>query len=139
MENNLTRWFNSVAAIIGGAVGSLIGEIDGILTALIIFMAIDYITGIMVAVSTKTLNSSVGFSGLAKKVFILFLVIVANVLDVHIMGGSGFVRGIVIAFYLANEGISILENAGKLGVPYPYKIKEILEQLKEEKQNANKL
>ena len=99
--------------------------------ALLAFIAIDYITGLMVAIVNKTLNSSVGFKGLAKKVFILLLVLIANILDTHVMGGSGVVRGVVIAFYLANEGISILENAGKLGVSYPQKLKDVLEQLKE--------
>ena len=133
MENNIILTFKIICAAIGGFCGTLWGALDGVMMALIAFIVIDYITGLMVAIVNKTLNSSVGFKGLAKKVFILLLVLIANILDVHIMGGSGVVRGVVIAFYLANEGISILENAGKLGVPYPQKLKDVLEQLKEEK------
>ena len=133
MENNIILTFKIICAAIGGFCGTLWGALDGIMMALLAFIVIDYITGLMVAIVNKTLNSSVGFKGLAKKVFILLLVLIANILDVHIMGGSGVVRGVVIAFYLANEGISILENAGKLGVPYPQKLKDVLEQLKEEK------
>ena len=140
MENNIISTAKTIAAVIGGFCGLLWGKLDGVMMALIIFISIDYITGLMVAVATQTLNSSTGFKGLAKKVFILLLVLIANILDTHVMGGSGVVRGVVIAFYLANEGISILENAGKLGVPYPQKLKDVLEQLKEsEKQNADKL
>ncbi len=142
MENNIILGFKSVCAAVGGFCGLLWGKLDGVMLALLIFISIDYITGLMVGVTTKTLNSSTGFKGLAKKVFILLLVLIANILDTHVMGGSGVVRGVVIAFYLANEGISILENAGKLGVPYPQKLKEVLEQLREEKedtQNADKL
>lgn len=140
MENNIILTIKTIFAAIGGIVGLIFGEIDGVMMALLAFIAIDYITGLMVAIVNKTLNSSVGFKGLAKKVFILLLVLIANILDTHVMGGSGVVRGVVIAFYLANEGISILENAGKLGVPYPEKLKNVLEQLKEsEEQNADKL
>ena len=140
MENNIILTFKIICAAIGVFCGTLWGALDGVMMALLAFIAIDYITGLMVGIVTKTLNSSTGFKGLAKKVFILLLVLIANILDVHIMGGSGVVRGVVIAFYLANEGISILENAGKLGVPYPQSLKNVLEQLKEsEEQNADKL
>ena len=140
MENNIILGFKTVCAAFGGFGGLFWGKLDGVMMALLAFIVIDYITGLMVAIVNKTLNSSVGFKGLAKKVFILLLVLIANILDTHVMGGSGVVRGVVIAFYLANEGISILENAGKLGVPYPEKLKNVLEQLKEsEEQNADKL
>ena len=131
MENNIILTAKAIAAVIGGFCGLLWGKLDGVMMALLAFIAIDYITGLMVGISTKTLNSSTVFKGLAKKVFILLLVLIANILDTHVMGGSGVVRGVVIAFYLANEGISILENAGKLGVPYPEKLRDVLEQLKE--------
>ncbi len=138
MENNIILAFKSISAAVGGVCGLFWGKLDGVMLALLAFIAIDYITGLMVGISTKTLNSSTGFKGLAKKVFILLLVLIANILDTHIMGGSGVVRGIVIAFYLANEGISILENAGKLGVSYPQKLKDVLEQLKETNEEAEK-
>lgn len=132
MENNIILGFKAVIAAVGGFCGLFWGELDGVMLALLAFIVIDYITGLMVAIANKTLNSSVGFKGLAKKVFILLLVLIANILDTHVMGGSGVVRGVVIAFYLANEGISILENAGKLGVAYPDKLRDVLEQLKED-------
>ena len=132
MEHNIILGVKAVFAAIGGIFGMFWGEMDGVMLALLAFIVIDYITGLMVGVASNTLNSSVGFKGLAKKVFILLFVLIANILDTHIMGGSGVVRGVVIAFYLANEGISILENAGKLGVAYPDKLRDVLEQLKED-------
>ena len=131
MENNIINIIKTVSAVLGGVMGAIFGELDGAMIALLAFIAIDYITGLMVGISTKSLNSAVGFKGLAKKVFILLLVLIANVLDIHVMGGAGVVRGLVIAFYMANEGLSILENAGKLGVPYPQRLREMLEQLKQ--------
>lgn len=131
MENIITaiRWG---AAAIGGVCGALIGRIDGVLFALLTFMTIDYLTGIMVACKRHALSSEIGFTGLAKKVFILLLVVVGNVLDVYVIGSGAVVRSAVIAFYLANEGLSILENAGNLGVPYPDKLKNVLAQLKDD-------
>ena len=131
MENIITaiKWG---AAAIGGVCGALIGKIDGVLFALLTFMTIDYITGIIVACRRHTLSSEIGFTGLAKKVFILLLVVVGNVLDAYVIGSGAVVRSAVIAFYLANEGLSILENAGNLGVPYPDKLKNVLAQLKDD-------
>lgn len=131
MENIITgiRWG---AAAIGGVCGALIGKIDGVLFALLTFMTIDYLTGIMVACKRHALSSEIGFTGLAKKVFILLLVVVGNVLDAYVIGSGAVVRSAVIAFYLANEGLSILENAGNLGVPYPDKLKNVLAQLKDD-------
>lgn len=120
------------AAAIGGVCGALIGHVDGVLLALLFFMAADYITGLMVGAVQHNLNSEIGFKGLMKKVFILLLVAVGNVLDVYVIGSGAVVRSAVIAFYLANEGLSILENAGKLGVPYPDKLKNVLAQLKDD-------
>ena len=131
MENIITviKWG---AAAIGGVCGALIGHVDGVLFALLTFMTIDYITGIIVACRRHTLSSEIGFTGLAKKVFILLLVVVGNVLDAYVIGSGAVVRSAVIAFYLANEGLSILENAGNLGVPYPDKLKDVLAQLKDD-------
>jgi toxin secretion/phage lysis holin len=131
MENIITA-IKLGAAAIGGVCGALIGKIDGVLFALLTFMTIDYITGIIVACRRHTLSSEIGFTGLAKKVFILLLVVVGNVLDVYVIGSGAVVRSAVIAFYLANEGLSILENAGNLGVPYPDKLKNVLAQLKDD-------
>lgn len=110
--------------------GFLIGNFDGLFKALLALIIADYITGVIVAVVRKKLSSEVGAKGIAKKVLMLIIVAVANVLDVQIIGGGSGLRNITIIFYAANEIISLLENTGKLGVPYPPKLLEILEQLK---------
>ena len=115
---------------VGGFVGWFLGGFDGFLYALIAFVVIDYITGVMVAVVDKNLSSSVGFKGICQKVFILALVGVANVLDVHVVGGGCVLRSAVIFFYCANEGISIIENAARIGLPVPDKLTEVMKQLK---------
>ena len=123
----------------GGVIGWFLGGFDGFLYALIAFVVIDYISGIMVAVNNKTLSSRVGFVGICKKVLIFLLVGVGNILDVYILGDAGVLRSAVIFFYLSNEGISILENTATLGMPYPKKLKDILEQInEEEKDEANR-
>ncbi len=119
----------------GGVVGWFLGGFDGFLYALIAFVVIDYVSGIMVAISNKTLSSRVGFTGIFKKVLIFLLVGVGNILDVYILGDAGVLRSAVIFFYLSNEGISILENTATLGMPYPKKLKEILEQINEEEKD----
>ena len=116
-------------AAIGGWLGYFLGGMDGLMIALIIFMALDYITGLMCAVIDKKLSSAVGFRGICKKVLILMLVGVANVVDVHVVGTGSALRGAVIAFYLSNEGLSLLENAAHIGLPIPDKMKDVLAQL----------
>ena len=116
---------------IGGWIGWFLGGVDGMLIALIVLMALDYISGVMCAIEDKKLSSAVGFKGIAKKVLILMLVGVANVLDVNVVGGGAVLRGAVICFYLSNEGLSLLENAAYLGLPIPEKLKNILAQLHE--------
>ena len=116
-------------AAIGGWLGYFLGGMDGLMIALIIFMALDYITGLMCAVIDKKLSSAVGFKGVCKKVLILMLVGVANVVDIHIVGTGSALRSAVICFYLSNEGLSLLENAAHLGLPVPDKLKGILAQL----------
>jgi len=102
---------------------------DGLLTALLIFMAVDYVTGLMCAVADKKLSSSVGFKGICKKVLIIMLVGVAHIVDLHVVGTGNALRGAVVCFYLSNEGVSLLENAAHLGLPIPEKMKSILAQL----------
>lgn len=116
-------------------IGYFLGGFDTLMITLLIFMALDYLTGIMVAIKKKKLCSKVGFVGIGRKVLILILVGMANLLGIvtHIDG----IRYIVIAFYLANEGISIIENAGKFGIKIPKKLTEILEQLNNEGSDTN--
>ncbi len=116
-------------AAVGGWLGYFLGGMDGLLTALIIFMVIDYITGLMCAVADKKLSSSVGFKGICKKVLIVMLVGVAHIVDLHVVGTGNALRCAVVCFYLSNEGVSLLENAAHLGLPIPEKLKVVLEQL----------
>ena len=135
-------WMKIQMAItaIGGWMGFFLGGLDGLMIALIIFMALDYITGLMCAVIDKRLSSAVGFRGICKKVLILMLVGVANVMDVHVVGTGSALRGAVIAFYLSNEGLSMLENAAHIGLPIPDRMKNVLAQLhgREDKSNNDK-
>ena len=116
-------------AAIGGWLGYFLGGMDGLMIALIVFMALDYITGLMCAVIDKKLSSAVGFKGICRKVLIFVLVGIGNLVDVYVLGQEGVLRTAVIFFYLSNEGISFLENAGRLGLPIPAKLKDVLEQL----------
>ena len=114
---------------LGGTLGWFLGGADGFLYALIAFVVIDYITGMMCAVADKKLSSKVGFKGICRKVIIFLLVGVANLLDVYIIGTGSVLRTAVIFFYLSNEGLSLLENGAHLGLPIPEKIKNVLAQL----------
>jgi toxin secretion/phage lysis holin len=127
----MDKVINIISAAVCGVCGFLWGQADGFLYALIAFMTIDYITGVIVACVGHRLSSEVGFKGIAKKVLILLLVAVGHLLDVHILGGGAVCRSAVIGFYIANEGISILENAGELGLPLPKKLIAVLKQLKD--------
>ena len=116
-------------AALGGWIGYFVGGMDGMLIALIVFMVLDYITGLMCAVMDKKQSSAVGFRGICKKVLILMLVGVANVVDIHMVGTGSALRSAVICFYLSNEGLSLLENAAHIGLPIPDKMKDVLAQL----------
>ena len=118
-----------VFAAIGGWLGWFLGGCDGLLIALVVFVVIDYVTGVMCAVSDKKLSSEVGFKGICRKVLIFLLVGIANILDVQVIGTGSVLRTAVIFFYLSNEGVSLLETAAHLGLPVPEKMKDILAQL----------
>lgn len=118
-----------IFAAIGGYIGYFLGGCDGLIYALIAFVVIDYITGVMCAIVDKTLSSEIGFKGICRKVLIFLLVGIANILDVEVIGSGSTLRTAVIFFYISNEGVSLLENAAHLGLPVPEAIKEVLEQL----------
>ncbi|MGU8032989.1 phage holin family protein [Streptococcus suis] len=118
-------------SMIGGLIGSLFGELDGILYALLVFIIIDYLTGIFAAVVEKQLSSSIGFRGIFKKIAILFLVSLGHLIDTAIIKQGGTIRTMVIFFYLSNEGLSILENTVRIGLPIPEKLQVILKQINE--------
>ena len=116
-------------AAIGGWLGYFVGGADGLLVTLLVFMVLDYITGVMCGIVDKKLSSAVGFKGLFRKMLIFALVGVGHVVDMHVIGTGGALRSAVICFYLSNEGLSMLENATHLGLPVPDKLKSILAQL----------
>jgi len=121
----------------GGFLGWFLGGFDGFLYALIAFTVIDYITGVMCAITDKNLSSAVGFKGICRKVLIFTLVGIGNIVDVYVLGQGGVLRTAIIFFYLSNEGVSIMENTAHLGLPIPAKLKEVLEQLHERGGNEN--
>ena len=121
-----------VFAVIGGWLGWFLGECDGLMYALIAFVIADYVTGVMCAVSDKRLSSEVGFKGICRKVLIFVLVGMANILDMHVIGTGCVLRTAVLFFYISNEGVSVLENVGHLGLPIPARLLNVLEQLHED-------
>ena len=114
---------------VGGWLGWFLGGCDGLLYALLAFVAADYITGVMCAVADKKLSSAVGFKGICRKVLIFVLVGIGHILDTQVIGTGSVLRTAVIFFYLSNEGVSLMENAAHLGLPVPAKLKNVLEQL----------
>ena len=122
---------------IGGWLGYFLGGIDGLMIALMIFMGLDYVTGVMCAIIDKKLSSAVGFKGICKKVLILMLVGVAHIIDLHVVGTGSALRGAVICFYMSNEGLSLLENAAHIGLPIPDKLRDILAQLHDKERTTD--
>lgn len=120
---------------LGGFLGWFLGGADGFLYALIAFAVIDYVTGVMCAVADKNLSSAAGFKGICRKVLIFALVGIGNILDVYVLGQADVLRTAVIFFYLSNEGISLLENSAHLGLPIPEKLKDVLAQLHNKKED----
>lgn len=135
----MKEFWNTIQLIftaVGGWLGYFLGGCDGLLYALIAFVVIDYITGVMCAIINKQLSSEVGFKGIFRKVLIFLLVGIANIIDVQVIGTGAVLRTAVIFFYISNEGVSLLENAGHLGLPIPEKIKTVLEQLHDRAENG---
>ena len=135
----MKEFWNTIQLIfsaVGGWLGYFLGGCDGLLYALIAFVVIDYITGVRCAIINKQLSSEVGFKGIFRKVLIFLLVGIANIIDVQVIGTGAVLRTAVIFFYISNEGVSLLENAGHLGLPIPEKIKTVLEQLHDRAENG---
>ena len=118
-----------VFAAVGGGIGWFFGELDGFFYALLAFVVIDYLTGVMCAIADRSLSSEVGFRGIFRKVLIFVMVGAGHILDAQVIGSGDALRTAVIFFYISNEGVSLLENAAYLGLPVPEKIKTVLEQL----------
>lgn len=129
------NWVQTIFASLGGffgwffGVGSPGGSFDGFLYALLVFVVVDYLTGVICAIADKKLSSEVGFKGICKKVLIFVMVGVAHIMDIYLIGNGEVLRTAVIFFYCSNEGVSMLENAAHLGLPIPEKLKAALEQL----------
>lgn len=133
MNLNWDTILKGISAAACGIAGFLWGELDGLMLALIAFMTIDYLTGLIVGYKTRRLSSRTGFTGIARKGVILLVVAVAHILDTQLFGGESSVcRSTAIGFYLANEGISIMENTTNLGVPWPPALVRALQQIKQE-------
>ena len=135
----MKEFWNTIQLIfsaVGGWLGYFLGGCDGLLYALIAFVVIDYITGVMCAIINRELSSAVGFKGIFRKVLIFLLVGIANIIDVQVIGTGAVLLTAVIFFYISNEGVSLLENAGHLGLPIPEKIKTVLEQLHDRAENG---
>ena len=136
----MKEFWNTIQIVftaVGGWLGWFLGGCDGLLYALIAFVTIDYITGVMCAVADHTLSSEVGFIGICRKVIIFMLVGIAHIIDVNVIATGSVLRTAVIFFYLSNEGVSLLENAGHLGLPIPEKLKIVLEQLHDRSEKSD--
>lgn len=120
---------------VGGWIGYFLGGCDGLIIALVLFVVIDYITGVMCAVVDRKLSSAVGFKGIFRKVLIFMLVGIANIIDVQVIKSGSVLRTAVVFFYLSNEGLSLIENSVHLGLPVPEKLKAVLKQLNDKEGN----
>lgn len=118
-----------ILAACGGYLCAFWGCGDKLLIALAVMMGLDYLSGVLLAIVERKLSSQIGFSGIMKKALILMLVGAANLMDLYVLDNSNLLRGVVICFYISNEGISLLENASRLGLPVPDKMKRVLAQL----------
>ena len=137
----MKEFWNSIQLIftaVGGWLGWFLGGCDGLLYALIAFVVIDYITGVMCAVIDHDLSSEIGAKGIFKKVLIFLLVGIGHIIDTHVIGSGSVLRTAVIFFYISNEGVSLVENAAHLGLPIPQKLKDVLEQLHDRAEKEEK-
>ena len=122
---------NNVISILATYFIYLVGGIDVAFISLVVIMALDYITGVLSAIYNKKLNSKIGYKGILKKASYLLVIGLGVILD-KLLGQTGSVRTLVIYFFVANDGISILENVGEMNIPLPKKLKELLDQLKKD-------
>lgn len=124
---------SSVLACIGATFVYLIGGMDIAITCLLIAIALDYISGLIKAYECKVLSSKIGFRGILKKVGVLLVVMLAVLID-RVTGNTGAIRTLVVYYFVANEGLSIIENLAEAGVPIPKSLKKALKSLKKENQ-----
>ena len=120
----------AIIATVCALASYIFGGWDGLMIALVIFIIADYISGVIAAAVEKNLSSEVGAKGIAKKIFMLLIVAVANIIDINVIGEGHTLKTVTMIFYICNECISLLENAGRIGVPVPKKLLDVLSQLK---------
>lgn len=128
----LWNGLQALIALFGGSLGLFLGGLDGLLYTLVLFICLDYVTGVMAAIMQRRLSSSIGFEGIVRKVVIFILVGIAHAIDISVLGRDGAIRSAVIFFYLSNEGISIIENATQIGLPIPRRLQQVLKDLQAE-------
>lgn len=123
--------FKQIMAAICTLISFLFGDIEGMMIALIALIILDYISGVIAAAVEKRLSSEVGAKGIAKKIFMLLIVALANIVDINVIGDGHVLKTVTVVFYICNECISLIENAGRIGVPVPKKLLDVLEQLRD--------
>ena len=123
--------FKNIMAGICTVLSFLFGDMEGLMVALIALIILDYISGVIAAAVEKRLSSGVGAKGIAKKIFMLLIVALANIVDINVIGDGHVLKTVTVVFYICNECISLIENAGRIGVPVPKKLLDVLEQLRD--------
>lgn len=123
--------FKQIMAAVCTLISFLFGDIEGMMVALIALIVLDYISGVIAAAVEKRLSSEVGAKGIAKKIFMLLIVALANIVDINVIGDGHVLKTVTVVFYICNECISLIENAGRIGVPVPKKLLDVLEQLRD--------
>lgn len=123
--------FKNIMAGICTVLSFLFGDMEGLMVALIALIILDYISGVIAAAVEKRLSSEVGAKGIAKKIFMLLIVALANIVDINVIGDGHVLKTVTVVFYICNECISLIENAGRIGVPVPKKLLDVLEQLRD--------
>ena len=126
----MSDFIKNILAGICAVLSFAFGQWDGLMIALIALIMLDYISGVIAAAVKKQLSSAVGAKGIAKKIFMLLIVAVANIVDINVIGSGSILKNVTMIFYICNECISLIENAGRIGVPVPKKLMDVLEQLK---------
>ena len=123
--------FKNILAGVCTILSFLFGDMEGLMVALIALIVLDYISGVIAAAVEKRLSSEVGAKGIAKKIFMLLIVALANIVDINVIGDGHVLKTVTVVFYICNECISLIENAGRIGVPVPKKLLDVLEQLRD--------
>lgn len=123
--------FKNIMAGLCTILSFLFGDMEGLMVALIALIILDYISGVIAAAVEKRLSSEVGAKGIAKKIFMLLIVALANIVDINVIGDGHVLKTVTVVFYICNECISLIENAGRIGVPVPKKLLDVLEQLRD--------